>query len=258
MPAAVDPPCTCRFINGTTRHRGILSVLSPRNSPGALLRALFSVILRQSPRRGCSRTIMYAPPPDGGFSLSDAEISPSVPRALFGELLCQAVRHKCVPTHPPYEERIGTKGDGAERGTHLNGVWVRKCSKNEKNSFFDISAPSPLSRNSHIRFVRQQANSPPRFRRGKVRRTGSADSVEAKARGGSVGAEGAVVAGAVAGGGDLEEGGGVGECPEEDEDGGEGGGVVRDLLRVCGQRGDVEVCARVPCAGFETRKLLKE
>ena len=89
MPAAVDPPCTCRFINGTTRHRGILSVLSPRNSPGALLRVLFRVILRQSPRRGCSRTIMYAPPPDGGFSLSDAEISPSVPRALFGAELCQ-------------------------------------------------------------------------------------------------------------------------------------------------------------------------
>ena len=56
----------------------------------------------------------------------------------------------------------------------------------------------------------------------------------------------------------MEERGGVGERPEEDEDGCEDGGVVRDLLRVCGQRGDVEVCARVPCAGFETRKLLKE
>ena len=126
---------------------------------------------------------MYAPPPDGGFSLSDAEISPSVPRALFGELLCQAP---------------------------------------EGDSLFIPRAH--------------------RFSLG----------------GESVGAEGAVVAGAVAGGRDLEEGGGVGECPEEDEDGGEGGGVVRDFLRVCSQRGDVEVCARVPCAGFETRKLLKE
>ena len=35
--------------------------------------ALFCVILRQSPRRGCSRTFKYAPPPDEGFSLSDAK-----------------------------------------------------------------------------------------------------------------------------------------------------------------------------------------
>ena len=47
------------------------------------LTALFCVILRQSPRRGCSRTIMYAPPPDGGFSLSDAKISPSANRGAF-------------------------------------------------------------------------------------------------------------------------------------------------------------------------------
>ena len=44
------------------------------------LTALFCVILRQSPRRGCSRTSVYAPPPDGGFSLSDAKISPSANR----------------------------------------------------------------------------------------------------------------------------------------------------------------------------------
>ena len=30
---------------------------------------LFCVILRQDPRRGCSHTSQYAPPPDGGFSL---------------------------------------------------------------------------------------------------------------------------------------------------------------------------------------------
>ena len=35
------------------------------------------MILCQNPRRGCSRTSQYAPPPDGGFSLSDAKISPS-------------------------------------------------------------------------------------------------------------------------------------------------------------------------------------
>ena len=50
--------------------------------PGELT-ALFCVILRQSPRRGCSRTFMYAPPPDGGFSLSDAKISPSANRGAF-------------------------------------------------------------------------------------------------------------------------------------------------------------------------------
>ena len=38
---------------------------------------LFCVILRQDPRRGCSRTSQYAPPLDGGFSLSDAKIAPS-------------------------------------------------------------------------------------------------------------------------------------------------------------------------------------
>ena len=32
----------------------------------------------------------------------------------YSNTLCQAVRHKCVLTHPPYEERIGTKEDGVE------------------------------------------------------------------------------------------------------------------------------------------------
>ena len=30
--AAVDPPCTCRFINGTTRHRGSFSSALPLGS----------------------------------------------------------------------------------------------------------------------------------------------------------------------------------------------------------------------------------
>mgnify|MGYP000803025282 CR=1 FL=1 len=52
------------------------------------------MILRQSPRRGCSRTSLYAPPPDGGFSLSDAKISRfSKLSALFRELHCQSHCH---------------------------------------------------------------------------------------------------------------------------------------------------------------------
>ena len=38
---------------------------------------------------------MYAPPPDGGFSLSDAEISPSALTVPFGDLLCQSPIPQC-------------------------------------------------------------------------------------------------------------------------------------------------------------------
>ena len=141
MPAAVDPPCTCRFINGTTRHRGILSVLSPRNSPGALLRVLFRVILRQSPRRGCSRTSLYAPPPDGGFSLSDAEISPSAPRALFRELLCQSPCRRCSRTimyaPPP---------DG---GFSLSDAEISPSAP--RALFGDLLCQSPIPQCGHVR-----------------------------------------------------------------------------------------------------------
>ena len=66
----------------TSRAEGeVLSALYRRLRIGVT--ALFCVILRQSPRRGCSRTFKYAPPPDEGFSLSDAKISPSLVRALL-------------------------------------------------------------------------------------------------------------------------------------------------------------------------------
>ena len=53
-------------------------LLAQRGRYYQLYTGLFCVILRQSPRRGCSRTFKYAPPPDEGFSLSDAKISPSL------------------------------------------------------------------------------------------------------------------------------------------------------------------------------------
>ena len=139
------------------------------------------------PRRGCSRTSLYAPPPDGGFSLSDAEIAPSAPRALFGELLCQAVRHKCVPPPTrPMRNVLGQKGTGLSGGPISMGFGRANVQKTKKIRFLTF-LPRPRCpgvRTSDSYDSRQIP--PPRFRRGKVRRTGSADSVEAKARGGQL------------------------------------------------------------------------